>query len=126
MPACAAFGVKSSTSVTGRVGRAPLLPPSPLPPHPAASRGRSSAGRKRRSIRETTLCEQGAGRLPVLLFIEGGALEASEANEPVDENRTLGDDLAEDAAATTVAEIIPARGPAAYVAEFIGTFTLVL
>jgi MIP family channel proteins len=62
----------------------------------------------------------------VLLFIEGGALEASEAKEPEDENRTLGDDLAEDAAASTVADVIPARGPAAYVAEFIGTFALVL
>src|SRR4051812_30460285 len=103
MPACAAFGVKSSTSVTGTGGFAlpppPPPPSSPLPPQPTASRGRSKTGRKARSIRETTLCEQGAGRLPVLLFIEGGALEASEAQEPQDENRTLGDDLAEDAAA---------------------------
>jgi MIP family channel proteins len=52
-------------------------------------------------------------------------LEASEAKEP-DEDRTLGDEIAEDAAAATVAEVIPARGPAAYVAEFIGTFALVL
>jgi len=52
-------------------------------------------------------------------------LEASEAKEP-DEERTLGDEIAEDAAAATVAEVIPARGPAAYVAEFIGTFALVL
>jgi MIP family channel proteins len=56
---------------------------------------------------------------------EGGTLEASEAKEPGEE-RTLGDELAEDAAASTVAEVIPARGPAAYVAEFIGTFALVL
>jgi MIP family channel proteins len=53
-------------------------------------------------------------------------LEASEAKEPEDDGRTLGDDLAEDAAASTVAEVIPARGPAAYVAEFIGTFALVM
>ena len=53
-------------------------------------------------------------------------MEASEAKEPEDEGRTLGDDLAEDAAASTLADVIPARGPAAYVAEFIGTFTLVL
>jgi MIP family channel proteins len=52
-------------------------------------------------------------------------LEASEAKEP-DEDRTLGDEIAEDAAAATVADVIPARGPAAYVAEFIGTFALVL
>ena len=52
-------------------------------------------------------------------------MEASEAKEP-DEERTLGDEIAEDAAAATVAEVIPARGPAAYVAEFIGTFALVL
>lgn len=53
-------------------------------------------------------------------------MEASEAQEPEDDKRTLGDDVAEDAAASTVADVIPARGPAAYVAEFIGTFTLVL
>jgi MIP family channel proteins len=53
-------------------------------------------------------------------------LEASEALEPEDDKRTLGDDMAEDAAASTVADVIPARGPAAYVAEFIGTFALVL
>jgi MIP family channel proteins len=52
-------------------------------------------------------------------------LEASEAKGP-DEERTLGDEIAEDAAAATVADVIPARGPAAYVAEFIGTFALVL
>jgi glycerol uptake facilitator protein len=62
----------------------------------------------------------------VPLFIEGGALEASDVKEPEDDGRTLGDDLAEDAAASTVADVIPARGPAAYVAEFIGTFALVL
>jgi MIP family channel proteins len=53
-------------------------------------------------------------------------LEASEALEPEDDKRTLGDDMAEDAAASTVADVIPARGPAAYVAEFFGTFALVL
>jgi MIP family channel proteins len=52
-------------------------------------------------------------------------LEASEAKEP-DENRTVGDEVAEEAAASTVTDVIPARGPAAYVAEFIGTFALVL
>jgi MIP family channel proteins len=55
----------------------------------------------------------------------GGAVEASEAKEP-DEKRTVGDEIAEEAAASTVADVIPARGPAAYVAEFIGTFALVL
>ncbi|MEA2410992.1 MAG: aquaporin-4 [Thermoleophilaceae bacterium] len=53
-------------------------------------------------------------------------MEASAAKEPEDDKRTLGDDVAEDAAASTVADVIPARGPAAYVAEFIGTFALVL
>jgi MIP family channel proteins len=53
-------------------------------------------------------------------------VEASEAKEPEDDRRTLGDEVAEDAAASTVADVIPARGPAAYVAEFIGTFALVL
>jgi glycerol uptake facilitator protein len=52
-------------------------------------------------------------------------VEASEAQDP-DEGRTLGDEIAEEAAASTLAEIIPARGPAAYVAEFIGTFALVM
>jgi glycerol uptake facilitator protein len=52
-------------------------------------------------------------------------VEASEAQDP-DEGRTLGDEIAEDAAASTIAEVIPARGPAAYVAEFIGTFALVM
>jgi MIP family channel proteins len=52
-------------------------------------------------------------------------LEASDAGEPGGK-RTVGDDLAEDAAASTVAEVIPARGQAAFVAEFIGTFALVL
>jgi glycerol uptake facilitator protein len=52
-------------------------------------------------------------------------VEASEAREP-DENRTLGDEIAEEAAASTISDVIPARGPAAYVAEFIGTFALVL
>ncbi|MEA2467443.1 MAG: aquaporin-4 [Thermoleophilaceae bacterium] len=52
-------------------------------------------------------------------------MEASGAKEP-DEKRTVGDEIAEEAAASTVSEVIPARGPAAYVAEFIGTFALVL
>jgi MIP family channel proteins len=52
-------------------------------------------------------------------------VEASEAQEP-DERRTVGDEIAEEAAASTIAEVIPARGPAAYVAEFIGTFALVM
>jgi MIP family channel proteins len=52
-------------------------------------------------------------------------VEASGAQEP-DERRTVGDEIAEEAAASTVAEVIPARGPAAYVAEFVGTFALVL
>jgi len=46
--------------------------------------------------------------------------------EPEDDGRTLGDEIAEEAAASTIADVIPARGPAAYVAEFIGTFALVL
>jgi MIP family channel proteins len=53
-------------------------------------------------------------------------VEASDAMEPDDDGRTLGDDIAEEAAASTIADVIPARGPAAYVAEFIGTFALVL
>ena len=53
-------------------------------------------------------------------------MEASEAKEPEDDRRTLGDEVAEDAAASTIADVIPARGAAAYVAEFIGTFALVL
>ena len=52
-------------------------------------------------------------------------MEASEAKDP-DEGRTVGDEIAEEAAASTIADVIPARGPAAYVAEFIGTFALVL
>jgi MIP family channel proteins len=55
-------------------------------------------------------------------------VEASESNKP-DEKRSAADEAAEDAAAAAVAEDtdeIPARGPAAYVAEFIGTFALVL
>jgi MIP family channel proteins len=52
-------------------------------------------------------------------------LEASEAREP-DDKRTLGDEVTEGAAASAMADPIPARGPAACVAEFIGTFTLVL
>jgi MIP family channel proteins len=52
-------------------------------------------------------------------------VESSEAMEP-DEGRTLGDEIAEEAAASTIAEVIPARGPAAYVAEFVGTFALVM
>ena len=52
-------------------------------------------------------------------------MEASGAKEP-DEERTAGDDVTEEAAAVAAADEIPARGPAAYVAEFIGTFTLVL
>jgi MIP family channel proteins len=52
-------------------------------------------------------------------------VEASDAMES-DENRTIGDVVAEDAAASTVAEEPPARGPAAFVAEFVGTFALVM
>lgn len=52
-------------------------------------------------------------------------MEASEAKEP-GEKRTVGDVVAEDAAASTVTDVIPARGAAAFVAEFIGTFALVL
>ena len=53
-------------------------------------------------------------------------MEASDALEPDDDGRTLGDDITEEAAASTIADVIPARGPAAYLAEFIGTFALVL
>jgi MIP family channel proteins len=52
-------------------------------------------------------------------------VEASDAREP-DEERTLGDEIAEEAAASTISEEPTPRGPAAYVAEFIGTFALVL
>src|SRR3954464_2333253 len=71
------------------------------------------------------LCETGRGTASRAVQAIGGTVEASEAKEP-DEKRTVGDEVAEEAAASTVAEVIPARGPAAYVAEFIGTFTLVL
>jgi MIP family channel proteins len=56
-------------------------------------------------------------------------VEGSEAIEPEGERRNVGDEAAEDVAAAAVAEgttVIPARGAAAYVAEFIGTFALVL
>jgi MIP family channel proteins len=43
-----------------------------------------------------------------------------------DDGRTIADQVTEDAAASTMSDVIPARGPAAYVAEFIGTFALVL
>jgi glycerol uptake facilitator protein len=52
-------------------------------------------------------------------------VEGSGAKEP-EEKRTVADEATEDAAAVAVGDVIPARGPAAYVAEFIGTFTLVL
>jgi glycerol uptake facilitator protein len=55
-------------------------------------------------------------------------VEASESNKP-DEKRSVADEAAEDAAAAAVGEdteAIPSRGAAAYVAEFIGTFALVL
>jgi glycerol uptake facilitator protein len=55
----------------------------------------------------------------------GGAVEESGAKEP-EAKRTVADEATEDAAAVAVTGEIPARGPAAYVAEFIGTFTLVL
>jgi glycerol uptake facilitator len=52
-------------------------------------------------------------------------VEASGAKGPEDD-ATPGGEAAEDAAAVAAAEMIPARGPAAYVAEFIGTFALVM
>jgi MIP family channel proteins len=52
-------------------------------------------------------------------------VEASGAKGPGDEG-TIGDAVLEDETAATAAEVIPARGPAAYVAEFVGTFALVL
>jgi MIP family channel proteins len=55
--------------------------------------------------------------------VEGsGAVEEPDAKDTRAEN----DLAAEDAVSISVAEEIPARGPAAYVAEFIGTFALVL
>jgi MIP family channel proteins len=39
--------------------------------------------------------------------------------------RDLGDEAAEEVAAAALTETIPVRGPAAYVAEFVGTFALV-
>jgi glycerol uptake facilitator protein len=52
-------------------------------------------------------------------------VEGSDEKE-VGKGRTAGDEAAEDVAAATMTDVIPARGPAAYVAEFIGTFALVL
>lgn len=51
-----------------------------------------------------------------------GAVEGPDATDARAEN----DVAAEEAAAIVATEEIPARGPAAYVAEFIGTFALVL
>jgi MIP family channel proteins len=56
-------------------------------------------------------------------------VEAGDARETEADRKNLADEVAEEEAAVAVAEdteVIPARGPAAYVAEFIGTFTLVL
>src|SRR5882762_7449407 len=117
MPAWAAFGVKSSTSVTGRAA-----PESPPPPQPVrASTASATDGRRARRMAEQAM-RTGRGTAFRAVQANGGALEASEAKEP-DEKRTVGDEVAEEAAASTLAEVIPARGPAAYVAEFIGTFT---
>jgi MIP family channel proteins len=52
-------------------------------------------------------------------------VEANGALEPEDEG-TVGSKAAEDPAVVAAAEVIPPRGPAAYVAEFVGTFALVL
>jgi MIP family channel proteins len=52
-------------------------------------------------------------------------VEGSGEKEPVVE-REAGDEVAEEVAAAALTETIPVRGPAAYVAEFIGTFALVL
>src|SRR3954449_8867789 len=126
MPACAAFGVKSSTSVTGRGAPGPFASP---PPQPGRRSARSNTGRNVRTMPRTSYANRAREGFSCRFSFEGGALEASEAKEPEDrddEGRTVGDDLAEDAAASTIAEVIPARGPAAYVAEFIGTFALVM
>src|SRR5436305_15064147 len=106
MPACAAFGVKSSTSVTGRGECGPPPPPQPE----SASVSSVASGRRARRMAEQGMrtCRGPAIRA----MREGGILEASDAKEP-DEERTLGDELAEDAAASTAAEVIPAPGPAA-------------
>ena len=57
-------------------------------------------------------------------------MEGSGAREPEDDDRrSIADEVAEEEAAVAVAEdteVIPARGPAAFVAEFVGTFTLVM
>jgi MIP family channel proteins len=52
-------------------------------------------------------------------------VEASGAMGPGDEG-TVDDVVVEEATAVAAAEVIPPRGPAAYVAEFVGTFALVL
>jgi MIP family channel proteins len=54
-------------------------------------------------------------------------IESRPADEPASRGETLGDEVAEveAAAAIDVPGDIPERGPAAYVAEFIGTFALV-
>jgi glycerol uptake facilitator protein len=55
--------------------------------------------------------------------VEGsGAIEEPEATG----GEAEGDLAAEEAVAIAATDVIPARGPAAYVAEFIGTFALVL
>src|SRR3954452_834551 len=82
-------------------------------------------GRRARGLRETGT-RLGTGGCPCAACTNGGTVEASDAMEPEDDGRTLGDEIAEEAAASTIADVIPARGPAAYVAEFIGTFALVM
>src|SRR5205085_6244788 len=113
MPACAAFGVKSSTSVTPR---APLAPPEPHPPMAMAT---ATSGRSRRRTGEN-LRDRGADYTARRFgqTSEGGPMEAGAAGD------TPGDVTTEAAAAATV-DVIPARGPAAYFAEFAGTFGLV-
>jgi MIP family channel proteins len=53
-------------------------------------------------------------------------VEASGAIEPEAGSRAETDDATEAAAVAAAADVIPARGAAAFVAEFIGTFALVL
>jgi MIP family channel proteins len=59
--------------------------------------------------------------------VEGSGEKEPEVDRVDDDvtERTVGDEVAEEAAAVALTETIPVRGPAAYVAEFLGTLALV-
>jgi MIP family channel proteins len=56
----------------------------------------------------------------------GGVVEGSGLNETEGPGTGVNDEVVDDAVVAAAADIIPARGAAAFVAEFIGTFALVL